>query len=528
MTGFASRTDDNKDDGPQAVHIPDVEKKFGDNADIGAQFLAEHDVEYTEEESRRLRWKIDLRIVPLAAWACGLQFVDKSGLGAAATYGLREDLGLIGQEYSWCVSIFYFGYFTGSFVSGRGLQYFHAGKFIGVALFIWGGSLLGCIGATGFASLMVLRFLLGVFESCLVPGLLLITTMWYTQEEQPLRFGLWTMTNGALPVPFLIIYYGIDVSNTHQGLGHIQEGPITSWRLIFLILGLLSSLTGVLMFFFMPDSPLSATWLSDREKAIAIKRVAKDQLGVKNTHFKWEQVHETLKDPHAWLLVLQMFFSQTAGSVTTNFLGIVISGFGYTALKAQLFTAPNYAVQAVMQIIVSGLPTFFSCFRNMKQPLAAISSVVGVIGIALLYVTPAEDEYQHRRLASCIIISFSGVNYTVVMSVIGTNIAGFTRKQIITSTAFFLYCIANIITPQTFLGRESPRYHTGLAFVLACLSCYIVLSTVTWLMMKLENTRRDKMARHNPDYESAALNENLMAGLQDQTDLQNKHLRYSG
>ncbi|KAF9888585.1 hypothetical protein FE257_008517 [Aspergillus nanangensis] len=510
-----NNTEEAKDD----VSHTHLEKAVEEDVDIGAQFLAEHDVEYTEEENRRLRRKIDWRIVPLAAWACGLQFVDKSGLGAAATYGLREDIHLVGQEYSWCVSIFYFGYFTGSFLSGRGLQYFHAGKFMGVALIIWGGMLLGCIGATGFASLMVLRFLLGFFESCLVPGLLLITTMWYTQEEQPLRFGLWTMTNGALPVPFLVIYYG---------LGHIQSGPITSWKLIFLLIGLLSSLTGVLMFLFMPDSPLSATWLSDREKAIAIKRVAKDQLGVKNTHFKWEQVHETLKDPHAWLLILQMFFSQTAGSVTTNFLGIVISGFGYTALKAQLFTAPNFAVQAVMQIIVSGLPTFFVFFRNKKQPLAALSSVIGVIGIALLYVTPTDDEYQHRRLASCIIISFSGVNYTVVMSVIGANFAGFTRKQVVTSTAFFFYCIANIITPQTFLGSESPRYHTGLAFVLACLAVYIVLSTATWMKMRHENNRRDKLAQQNSDYESAALNGDLMAGLQDQTDIQNKHFRYSG
>lgn len=30
----------------------------------------------------------------------------------------------------------------------------------------------------------------------------------YTQREQPFRFGLWTVTNGALPVPFLVIYWG--------------------------------------------------------------------------------------------------------------------------------------------------------------------------------------------------------------------------------------------------------------------------------------------------------------------------------
>ena len=62
-------------------------------------------------------------------------------------------------------------------------------------------------------------------------------------------------------------------------------------------------------------------------------------------------------------MVFQMFFSQAAGNVTTNFLGIIIKvnntgfskmfkkakqlmkGFGYTALKAQLYTAPNYALQ---------------------------------------------------------------------------------------------------------------------------------------------------------------------------------------
>jgi MFS transporter, ACS family, allantoate permease len=81
--------------------------------------------------------------------------------------------------------------------------------------------------------------------------------MWYTQEEKPLRFGLWTVTNGAMPVPFLVIYYG---------LGHITTGPVVrtnpstkipgnqltfhvqqSWHLIFLLIGLLSCVTGIVL-----------------------------------------------------------------------------------------------------------------------------------------------------------------------------------------------------------------------------------------------------------------------------------------
>lgn len=63
----------------------------GNDLDVGTQM--EHaDIEYTAEgeyrflhdlcrsnrlEHRKLVRKVDWRIVPLAAWACGLQFVDK-------------------------------------------------------------------------------------------------------------------------------------------------------------------------------------------------------------------------------------------------------------------------------------------------------------------------------------------------------------------------------------------------------------------------------------------------------------------
>ncbi|KAH6981493.1 major facilitator superfamily domain-containing protein [Ilyonectria destructans] len=474
-------------------------------------------VQYTEKEKSAVRRKIDWRIMPLAAWACGLQFVDKSALGAAATYGLREDLNLHGQEYSWCVSMFYFGYLVGSFVSGRGLQYFHCGRFIGAAYFFWGGTLLGCMGANGFASMMVLRFLLGVAESCLVPGLLLITTMWYTQKEQPLRFGLWTALNGFLPVPFLGIYYG---------LGHVTTGPLASWQLIFLMLGLLSCATGVLLWIIMPDSPEKATWLTEKERSIAMARMAEDQLGIKDDTFKWNQLKEALLDYRCWMIALQMFFSQAMGNVTTNFLGIIIKGFGYSQLKAQLFTAPNYACQGFTQLIVSALPTYSKRFRNMKQPLTAAASIVSLTGVVILHVTPPETEYQNRRLGACILLSCAGVNYTVIMSVIGSNVIGFTKKQLVTSMSFFLYCVINIITPQTFIGTESPRYPTGMVFVMTFISIFIVLTLATWMAMTLENARRDKKARTDPSY-APLRPEEYANNITDDTDKQNKRFRYS-
>lgn len=188
----------------------------------------------------------------------------------------------------------------------------------------------------------------------------------------------------------------------------------------------------------------------------------------------------------------------------------------YTAIEGRKLTA----LKGITQLVVSSLPTFVPFFRTMKQPLTAAASVIALIGAIILFVTPDEVQYQGRRLAAIIIISCSGVNYTVIMSVIGANVTGFTKKQLTTSATFFMYCIINIITPQTFIGTESPRYPTGLTFVLvyaipvglkivdrvliwednSFISVFIALALGTWLSMRFENARRDKKGLTNPGY----------------------------
>jgi hypothetical protein len=42
------------------------------------------------------------------------QYLDKQAMGYSAILGLRTDLHLVGQDYSWASSIFYFGYLIAS------------------------------------------------------------------------------------------------------------------------------------------------------------------------------------------------------------------------------------------------------------------------------------------------------------------------------------------------------------------------------------------------------------------------------
>lgn len=155
-----------------------------------------------------------------------LSFLDKQTLNYANAYGLQEDLGLVGREYSWVASVTNIGYLIGSYPSTIALQKFPIGKFIAIQLVLWGSLLIATVGAKNLASLMALRFLLGALEACIGPAWMLITSMFWTRDEQPLRMCIWLGANGISQM------LGSGIS---WGLGHTNNPHLTPWQLIFLV-----------------------------------------------------------------------------------------------------------------------------------------------------------------------------------------------------------------------------------------------------------------------------------------------------
>jgi hypothetical protein len=82
--------------------------------------------------ARSVLRKIDCRIIPLLFITYNLNFMDKTILSSASVFGLNEDTGLKGQEYSWVSSIFYFGYFLWEYPTTFLIQKLPVGKYVGV------------------------------------------------------------------------------------------------------------------------------------------------------------------------------------------------------------------------------------------------------------------------------------------------------------------------------------------------------------------------------------------------------------
>lgn len=122
--------------------------------------------------------------------------------------GLQTDLHLVGDNYQWLGSLFYWGYLAFEFPTNLLLQRLPLGKYLAANIILWGLVLACFAAARSFSGAVALRFFLGLLEASVSPGFALLTSQWYTKREQGFRVGLWFSMNGMaqvivrLPAPF--------------------------------------------------------------------------------------------------------------------------------------------------------------------------------------------------------------------------------------------------------------------------------------------------------------------------------------
>lgn len=182
-------------------------------------------VPLTDEDSKRIRRKTDQTILVVLIWVYFLQILDKSVLGYGATFGLQEDTGLTGNQYSLVGSIAPIAQLAWQpFSSFLIVKVPH--KILMPVLCLGWGIAQTCMAAChNFGSLMATRFFLGLFEAGCLPLFSIITSQWYRRAEQPVRIAAWYSTNGLATIVAAALSYG---------LGHIQSDLLMSWQMYVL------------------------------------------------------------------------------------------------------------------------------------------------------------------------------------------------------------------------------------------------------------------------------------------------------
>lgn len=460
--------------------------------------------------SKRILKKVDMYILPFLCVTYALQFIDKTSLAYSSVYGLIDDNKLVGQQYSWTSSIFYFGYLIAEYPGVAILQRFPVAKFLGLNIILWGAILMTTEACSSFAGIATVRFLLGMTEATISPGFVAVTGMWWTRAEQAGRSALWISFLGVGSFVGVLIAYGI---------GHITTGSLSAWKYIFLILGAVTLLWGLVFFMFVPDGPANVRWLSEEEKVVAVQRIVENKTGTKTRHLDRGQIMEAVTDPAVVILGLISFVNAIA-SGGLAFGSLIIQGLGFSAINTTLMNLPLSTIQVVAQF---GCGWLARKMPNSRLHIASLAMVPPIIGTCLINQLPSGDKWG--RLVGVWLLGSYPVGFMAILGLLSTNIAGSTKRSVASGWVFVCYCVGQIAGPQFFKSSEAPAYHGGIVAMLCGFILNLVLNQILRFIYTLENKRRNRLLEDKSGEDIAAMmRESEVQGFEDVTDKENVSL----
>ncbi|RYP68866.1 hypothetical protein DL771_006405 [Monosporascus sp. 5C6A] len=483
-----------------------------------AKYAGDVRIDFTPEENIRLRKLIDKRVLVVMILTYFLQAIDKGTLSFAAIMKLPEDTGLtdekgnVTQQFPWLTSCIYITILIVEYPQNWIITRVPVGKYLGFSIVAWGAVLACHAACKNFVGLIVVRTLLGLFESACQPAFVVLSSMWYRREEQASRVTYWYMMNGAQQIVGGLLAYCFSL---------ITTGPLKSWQWLFLTYGIISVIFGLFVLWYMPDSPMRAHCYSEDDKRLMVERVRDNQTGIQNRKFKREQVWDALTDPQTWCYAAIQFLTTLPTSGLGAFANIIIKdSLGFELLETQLL-----AMVLGFYIIIILLGSVWLVKKFNQNIWTMLGFVIpSFVGTVLLMTIPNETLTQHIGLLICYYITLSFWSaQTLGLSLMSRNVGGQTKKSVTVATNFIFWSAGNTIGPQVFLAREAPKYYTAFATHLVCYSLLVVvLFLFRWHLVR-QNKKRDDIAAAGV---AEARDENMTHAFEDLTDRENLNFRY--
>lgn len=250
--------------------------------------------------------KIAFRLMPFLMLCYFCAYLDRVNVGFAKLQ-MMSDLQFSEAVYGLGAGIFFIGYFLCEVPSNIVLHKVGARRWIARIMITW-GILSGCFAFVQTEwQFYTLRFLLGVAEAGLAPGLLLYLTYWFPSYRRARMTVLWFI---AIPISGMIggPLSGLimdRMSGVHGWFG---------WQWMFVIEAIPTVLVGLLVLAVLKDSVQDANWLTQDEKNLVKQELAQD-----NQHKEGHaSVKEFIADKRLWLLA-GIYFCVVMGQYAITF-----------------------------------------------------------------------------------------------------------------------------------------------------------------------------------------------------------------
>jgi sugar phosphate permease len=279
------------------------------------------------------RW---MRLIPIVFITYSLAYLDRANYGFGAAGGMAKELQITQSVSSLLGALFFLGYFFFQIPGAHYAEKRSAKKLIFWSLILWGF----LASATGFISnisaLFVVRFLLGVVESVVMPAMLVYLSHWFTKQERSRANTFLILGN-----PVTVLWMSVVSGYLLQAFG---------WRWMFILEGLPAVLWAFIWWALVDDHPRDAKWLSETEKREIDAALKQEQLAIQPV----KNYREAFRSGKVILLALQYFFWSIGVYGFVIWLPSIIKAASHIGIVATgWLSAVPYVLAVLLMVITS-------------------------------------------------------------------------------------------------------------------------------------------------------------------------------
>lgn len=351
---------------------------MSNTSNIAEKNPAEQHKNLTEPQQRVIK-KLFRRLIVFLFVLFVFSFLDRINIGfAGLTMG--KDIGLTSTMFGLAATLFYATYVIFGIPSNIMLGIVGARRWIATIMVLWGIASTATMFATGPTSLYVLRMLVGVAEAGFLPGILVYLTYWFPAYFRARANALFMV---AMPVTMA---FGSLASGYILELDGVLD--LKGWQWLFLLEGFPSVILGVLVWFYLDDSPAKAKWLTKEDKESLQEMMEQDKLELVQP--QGSKSHSALQNTSLWKEIF-----------TPVILMYTVAYFCLT----NTLSAINIWTPQIMQSFNQGSS------NAMIGLLTAIPQFCTILG--MVYWSRRSDRLQERKMHTALPYLFAAAGWII-------------------------------------------------------------------------------------------------------------------
>lgn len=315
-------------------------------------------VDWSAEEERRVKLKLDLILLPILGLAFFALQMDRGNISNALTSTITTDLGIDTNQINVGTAVLSAGIVVLEIPSNILLQKVGPQRWLTGQILAWGLVALFQNFITNYAGYLVTRLLLGLCEAGFIPGALYTMSTWYKRDETSLRVSIFFLGNLLAVALTSLIGAGILTMGARYG--------VAGWRWLFIVEGCITVGIGIIFLLFLPPRvgdgrPLISmgrwSYFDSRESYILVRRVLLDDPAktTNHLHISGRDVARTARNPRILMHTLITLTATVPVNAINTYGPSVIKSFGYTAVHANALASVGPFIAVVMVLVLGWL-----------------------------------------------------------------------------------------------------------------------------------------------------------------------------